>query len=50
MFLQGGKQKDFKAISALAMQHAPIDIYTVAQELKKTDDLEEIGVLTISLN
>ena len=33
----------FKAISALAGKHHPIDIYTVAQELNKTGDLEEVG-------
>lgn len=33
----------FKAISALAMRHDAVDIYTVAQELKKTNDLETIG-------
>ena len=42
-FYKEANRKIFKAISALALQHAPIDIYTVAQELKKTDDLEEIG-------
>ncbi len=42
-FYKEANRKIFKAISALAMQHAPIDIYTVAQELKKTDNLEEIG-------
>ena len=42
-FYKEANRKIFKAISALALQHAPIDIFTVAQELKKTDDLEEIG-------
>ena len=36
-------RKIYKAISALAAKHAPIDIYTVAQELKKSEELEEIG-------
>ncbi len=42
-FYKESNRKIFKAISALALQHAPVDIFTVAQELKKTDDLEEIG-------
>lgn len=42
-FYKEANRKIFKAISSLALQHAPIDIYTVAQELKKTDDLDEIG-------
>lgn len=42
-FYKEANRKIFKAISTLALQHAPIDIFTVAQELKKTDDLEEIG-------
>lgn len=42
-FYKEANRKIFKAISSLALQHAPIDIYTVAEELKKTDDLDEIG-------
>lgn len=42
-FYKESNRKIYKAISALASTHAPIDIFTVAQELKKTDDLEDIG-------
>lgn len=42
-FYKESNRKIYKAISALASTHAPIDIFTVAQELKKTDDLEGIG-------
>lgn len=42
-FYKEANRKIFKAISNLASVHAPIDIYTVSQELKKTDDLEEVG-------
>lgn len=42
-FYKEANRKIYRAISALASRHAPIDIFTVAQELKKTDDLEEIG-------
>ncbi len=33
----------FRAISALALRHDAIDIYTVAQELKKKEELEAVG-------
>ena len=42
-FYKEANRKIYKAISALASKHAPIDIYTVAQELNKTDDLEMVG-------
>lgn len=42
-FYKESNRKVFKAISSLALRHDPVDIYTVAQELKKTGDLEEIG-------
>lgn len=42
-FYKESNRKIYKAISALASKHAPIDIFTVAQELKKTEDLEEVG-------
>ena len=42
-FYKEAKRKIFKAISALAMRHDAVDIYTVAEELKKTDDLELVG-------
>ncbi len=42
-FYKETNRKIYKAISALAAKHAPIDIYTVAQELKKSEELEEIG-------
>ncbi len=42
-FYKESNRKIFKCISALASRHDPIDIFTVAQELKKTDDLDEVG-------
>lgn len=42
-FYKEANRKIYQAIRALASKHAPIDIYTVAQELKKTDDLEQVG-------
>ena len=33
----------FKAISALASRHDPVDIFTVAEELKKNNELDEAG-------
>lgn len=42
-FYKEANRKIFKAISALAMRHDAVDIYTVAEELKKTDDLELVG-------
>ena len=42
-FYKEANRKIFQAISALAMRHDAVDIYTVAQELRKTDDLELIG-------
>ena len=42
-FYKEANRKIYQAISALASKHAPIDIFTVAQELSKTDDLELVG-------
>ncbi len=42
-FYKEVNKKIFTAISSLSSQHNPIDIITVANELKKTDSLEEIG-------
>lgn len=42
-FYKEENRKIFDAISALASRHAAIDIYTVAQELAKTGELEEVG-------
>lgn len=42
-FYKEANRKVFKAISALASRHDAVDIYTVAQELKKTEDLETVG-------
>jgi replicative DNA helicase len=36
-------QRIFKAIGRLAARYAPIDIMMVAEELKKTDELEMVG-------
>jgi replicative DNA helicase len=36
-------QKIYQSIINLALRHEAIDIYTVATELKKTDDLEFVG-------
>ncbi len=42
-FYKEANRKIFQAISALALRHDSIDILTVAEELKKTDDLEVVG-------
>lgn len=42
-FYKEANRKIYVAISALAARHAPIDIYTVSEELKKTGDLELVG-------
>ncbi|MBQ1218883.1 MAG: replicative DNA helicase [Bacteroidales bacterium] len=42
-FYKEANRKIFQAISSLASRHAPIDIYTVSEELKKTGDLEVVG-------
>lgn len=42
-FYKEAHRKIFAAISALAKDHEPVDIYTVAEALKRTGDLEEIG-------
>lgn len=42
-FYKEAHRKIFTAISSLAKSHNPIDIFTVAEELKKSNDLEEVG-------
>lgn len=42
-FYKEAHRKIFAAISALTKDHEPVDIYTVAEALKRTGDLEEIG-------
>lgn len=42
-FYKPVNKKIYKAISSLAVRHDPIDIYTVANELEKTEELEEVG-------
>lgn len=42
-FYRSENRKVFIAISALAARHAAIDIYTVAEELAKRGELEEVG-------
>ena len=42
-FYKDAHRKIFFAISSLSMAHDPVDIYTVAEELKKDGSLEEIG-------
>ena len=42
-FYKDAHKKIFSAISRLSSAHEPVDIYTVAEELKKTGSLEEAG-------
>lgn len=42
-FYKDAHKKIFTAISSLSLAHEPVDIYTVAEELKKTGSLEEVG-------
>ncbi len=42
-FYKDAHQKIFRAISALSRKLEPVDIYTVTQELRKEDLLEEVG-------
>ncbi len=42
-FYRESHQKIYRSIQELSTQHQPIDIYTVAEELKKKGELEEIG-------
>lgn len=42
-FYKESHQKIFNAMAALVSRHDPIDIYTVAEELKKINQLDEIG-------
>jgi replicative DNA helicase len=42
-FYEHRHQLIYKAISTLAMQQQPVDILTVTEQLKRTDDLEDAG-------
>ncbi|MCK9625655.1 MAG: replicative DNA helicase [Bacteroidales bacterium] len=42
-FYKDGHKKIFNAISSLAKRNNPVDIFTVADELSKKDELEEAG-------
>ncbi len=42
-FYKEANRKIFTAISSLAAKHAPVDIFTVSDELKNSGDLELIG-------
>lgn len=42
-FYKEANRKIFSAIRSLATNRNPIDIYTVAEELKKTQSLDEVG-------
>jgi replicative DNA helicase len=42
-FYKETNRKIFTAISALAAKHAPVDIFTVSDELKNSGDLEAVG-------
>ena len=42
-FYKDAHKKIFAAISALSVRHAPVDIYTVAEELKKEQQLDTAG-------
>lgn len=42
-FYKDANRKIFSAIAKLSASHDPVDIYTVAEELKKNGSLEEVG-------
>lgn len=42
-FYKESHQKIFSAITDLVTEHNPVDIYTVAEELKKHNQLDEVG-------
>ncbi|MDR0296179.1 MAG: replicative DNA helicase [Prevotellaceae bacterium] len=42
-FYKESHQKIYRSIQELSLQHQPIDIYTVAEELKRKGILEEVG-------
>ncbi len=42
-FYKEANRKIFSAISSLSYKHDPVDIFTVAEELKKNSVLEEVG-------
>lgn len=43
-FYKDSHQKIFSAIMALVSAHNPVDIYTVAEELKKHDLLDQVEI------
>ena len=42
-FYKEAHQKIFQAVSSLSTKLEPIDLYTVTEELRKNDHLEEVG-------
>ncbi len=42
-FYRESHQKIYRAIQELSVRHEPIDLYTVAEELKKKSELDEVG-------
>ena len=42
-FYKESNRKIFAAIMALVSRHDPVDLYTVAEELKKEDELDNVG-------
>ncbi len=45
-FYKENNRKIFTAISRLASQHAPVDLFTISEELKSSGDLEAVGGVT----
>ena len=45
-FYKEANRKIFTAITSLATRHAPVDIFTVSEELKNIGELESVGGLT----
>lgn len=42
-FYKESNRKIFRAIASLASKHAPVDIFTISEELKKLGDLDSVG-------
>jgi len=42
-FYKESNRKIFSAIASLASKHAPVDIFTISEELKNLGDLEAVG-------
>ncbi|OFY42672.1 MAG: replicative DNA helicase [Bacteroidetes bacterium GWF2_40_14] len=42
-FYKESNRKIFSAIASLASKHAPVDIFTISEELKNVGDLETVG-------